>query len=369
MIRFDGPRPIAMGLAVLALFTTGCNRSPAATIAPPAVAPAGPPAGPPAGSPVAAPGATLGAGGAAVFGAVANATLEAVRDAPDLVHRCTKSAREALQSLAKQYPLEPLVRQAARAVMPECRDQASLAALLAAVPREMRTREETMDLARIELRNLSRFADAAAEVKPFVDEDPNNTETLSLYAAALYYQGRFAEAAPLVDRRWTVIVREENTDIMTMRADQFMKDGRPDRAEAILKNVLALNPNHLFAINTLRQVRTLRGDDTGAAVLAATAEAIDEQTGRRERAMAEANQRFQDLVAAFDKFDYPTAEAIAKELIDKAEDDSMRTELYSSLAAIYFMQGRMDDSLAARDQASRFAAQATAAALGTPVRP
>ncbi|MEO8083357.1 MAG: hypothetical protein ABI780_06005, partial [Ardenticatenales bacterium] len=304
-----------------------------------------------------------------VFGPVANATLEAVRDAPDLVHRCTKSAREALQSLAKQYPLEPLVRQAARTVMPECRDQASLAALLASVPREARTRDESLDLIRIELRNLSRFADAESEVKPFVDADPNDTETLSLFAAALYYQGRFAEAAPLVDRRWTVIVREENTDIMTMRADQFMKDGRPDRAEAILKDVLSLNPNHLFAINTLRQVQTLRGDEAGAAVLASTAEAIDAIASRRERAMAEANQRFQDLVTAFDAFDYPTAEKIAKELIGKAEDDSMRTELYSSLAAIYFMQGRMDDSLAARDQASHFAALATSVASGTPVSP
>lgn len=354
MIRFHGPRPSVAGLSLLVLVAAACNGGPAPTAAPPAPA-----------------AAAMPSGAAAGFGPEANATLEAVRGAPDIVHRCTKDAREALQSLAKQYPLEPLVRQAARSIMPECRDQASLAELLASVPRAARTRDEQLDLVRIELRNLSRFADAEAEVKPFVDADPKDTETLSLYAAALYYQGRFSEAAALVDRRWTVIVHEGNTDIMTMRADQFMKDGRPDRAEAILRQVLALNPNHLFAINTLRQVLSMRDDAAGAADLAATAEAIDGLIGVRERAMAEANQRLQDLVAAFDTFDYTTAAQIALEMIGKATDDGMRSELYSTLATIYHMQGREDAALDARNQASHFAALATpgAGAGGTAVIP
>lgn len=351
MFSAHGLRPTAVGLALLVLAAAACAKAPTPPAAPlaPTVA------------------ATTAAG--AVFDPAANATLEAVRDAPDIVHRCTKAAREALQSLAKTYPLEPLVRQAARSIMPECRDEASLVELLASVPRASRTRDEQIDLIRIELRNLSRFADAEAEVKPLVDADPNDTETLSLYAAALYYQGRFKEAVPLVDRRWTVIVREGNTDIMTMRADQFMKDGRPDRADAILRQVLDLNPKHLFAINTLRQVRTMRGDDAGAALLAATAEAIDGEIGVRERAMAEANQRLQDLVAAFDVFDYDTAAKIALEMIDKAADDGMRAELYSTLATIYHMQGAEDKALAARDQASHFESLATPRPAGTAVSP
>ncbi|MCC7019887.1 MAG: hypothetical protein IT332_09040 [Ardenticatenales bacterium] len=332
MIRTVVSRPLRSGAALAAMLAAACQAGPA-----PTPTPAGGGSAPTTG-----------------FSPAANATLAAVRDAPDIAHQCTTEARQALQSLARQYPAEPLVRQAARAIMPACRDQASLAELLSAVPRDARTRDEQLDLVRLYLRSLSRFADAEVEVKPLVDADPNNTDTLSLYASALYYQGRFAEALPLVDRRWTVLVREGNTDIMTMRADQLLKDGRVDRADAVLREVLSMNPSHMFAINTLRQVRVLQDDEAGAAQLAATAEAIDSQIGMRERAMAEANERFQDLVTAFDAADYTTAEQIARELLENAVDDGMRADLYTSLASIYRMQGRSDAALEARDQASHY---------------
>ncbi|MBK6768092.1 MAG: hypothetical protein IPG72_03485 [Ardenticatenales bacterium] len=348
LTRFVAPRPLLLGVTLFALLAAGCQGEPVATSAPAGVPPAGAPS---------------------TFGPSANATLVAVRDAPDIAHRCTTEARQALQDLAKRYPLEPLVRQAARSIMPVCHDQTSLAELLTAVPREARTRDEQLELIGLYLRSLSRFADAEAEVKPLVDADPNNTDTLSMYASALYYQGRLSEATALIDRRWTVLVHEGNTDIMTMRADQLMKDGRVDQADAVLREVLLLNPTHMFAINTLRQVRALQGDDAGAALLGATAEAIDSQNGIRERAMAEANERFQDLVAAFDSQDYATAEQIAKELIEKAADDGMRADLYCSLASIYRMQRRADDALKARDQASHYESLAAQTAVPAPGRP
>ena len=173
----------------------------------------------------------------------------------------------------------------------------------------------------------------------------------------------------MFDRRWTVLVREENTDIMTMRADQFMKDGHPERADSILRQVLEMNPSHMFAINTLRQVRLIRGDTNGAAELAATAEAIDAMVGLRERSMAQASERFQDLVTAFDKFDYKTAEQIAKELIANAADDRMRVELYNSLATIYYMQGRSEQALEARNEASRLQTSLTPSPEATGATP
>lgn len=357
MIRSPSMRPCLAGAMCLAMLAAACSPRAASTAQPAGAATL---AAPPGSTPPVA---------VATFGPFANATLSAIRDAPDLAHQCTTDARQALKELATQYPFESLVRQAARDLMPKCKDQASLAELLETIPRNQRTPDEQMDLIRLYVRNLSRFADAEAEVKPLVDADPNNTDTLSLYAAALYYQGRFAEAKALVDRRWTVLVREENTDILTMRADQFMKDGRPERADAILRQVLSMNPGHMFAINTLRQVKLMRGDSSAAAELAATAEAIDSLIGLRERSMAQASERFQDLVAAFDAFDYATAESIAKELIESAVDDTMRVDLYESLATIYLMQGHTEQALEARNEASRYQARLTPSPAPTGARP
>lgn len=346
-----GLRPIVVAVALVC--TAGCG--PAASNLP---APAGTALTANATAPADSSAAVATPASAATFGPDALATLTAVRDEPDLIHRCSTNARDALQALASTYPLEPLVRAAARKIMPECRDQASLVAMLEAVPEAARSRDEQLDLARMYLRELSRFADAEKLVKPLLDADPNNTDLLSLYAAALFYQGRFAEASRLVDRRWTVLVREQNVDIMTMRADQFLKDGRPDRAEAILRQVLAIAPEHMFALNTLRQVRSSRGDTAGADAAAATAQALESAMAVKAKVSAEIGERFQDFVDAFDRFDYATAESIVKELIAQTDDDAMLAELYYSLGTVYQQMGHIDDATKARDQSSMYANRA-----------
>lgn len=258
-----------------------------------------------------------------------------------------------MAALAKEYPLEPTVRQVARSVMPECREQEALVALLEARPEAQRPDDERIELATLYLRHVSRFSDAEAEIKPLLDRDRRNQDYVSIYAAALYYQDRFQEAIPYVDAIWTAITREENTDIMAMRADAFIGSGQVDRAILILKDVIRLNPTHTFAINLLRRAETMKGNVAAADVLSATSEAISVANADQSRAMTELQTRFRDLVAAFDAHDYDTAEAIAKELLAKAPHIGAEEQLYESLAAIYKMQGKPDLERQALDEATK----------------
>lgn len=347
--------PVAVGCFIAMLAGAGCRPGGAPDVA---VAPA----------------ATATRAGP-VFDAPALATLEAIRAIPDFPHLCAEASRDALAALAADFPREPLVVAAAREIMPRCRDYATLAVLLEEIPEAERTDVDRIELAQLYSRNLSRFADAEAIIAPVIERHPSDLHAVSIYAAALYYQGRFNEAAPLVDALWEQMVNEQNVDIMTIRADAFIDAGQVDRAIRILDQVLGWNPQHGFALNTMRKARVRAGDDEGAEAVAATREALDEASAAKQRAMTEIQRRFQDLVAAFDAYRYDDAAAIALELIDKAPDESSRAELYQSLANIRRMQGREDEALAARDEATRLmqlaAATRTAApaAAGTAVAP
>ncbi len=346
--------PALVGGLVAALAAAGCR-----------------PGGPPA---AVAPAATATLPGP-VFDAGALATLEAIRGIPDFPHLCAEDTRDALAALAADFPREPLVVSAAREIMPRCRDYATLAELLEEIPEAERTDADRVELAQLYSRNLSRFADAEAIIAPVIERNPTDLHAVSIYAAALYYQGRFKEAAPLVDALWEQMVNEQNVDILTIRADAFIDAGQVDRAIRILDQVLGWNPQHGFALNTMRKARVRAGDDAGAEAVAATREALDEASAAKQRVMTEIQRRFQDLVAAFDAHNYDEAAAIALELIEKAPDEASRSELYQSLGNIRHMQGRDEEALAARDEATRLQKLADAtrtaapAAAGTAVAP
>ncbi|MBK6768081.1 MAG: hypothetical protein IPG72_03430 [Ardenticatenales bacterium] len=284
------------------------------------------------------------------------ATLQAVTGAG--TGACNPDADAAVAAVAAQYPDAPEVMLARRAHATACQDWPALAEVLRAIPDASRVATDTANLARIEIRYLQEFDKGEAHIKPLAAADPTNVDYASLLAAALYYQQRFAEAVPNVDALWQPIVASKNVDIMTMRAEAFMEEGKVERAIRILNDVLKINPRHEFARNVLSRAMAIGGDGAAAADVQATTEAMRVTREAETANTTWVNDRLNELRAAFDAGRFAEAERLAHSIIPRLPE-ARKHEMYRTLKDVYIALGRFDDA----DKALGIAA---ALELGTP---
>lgn len=269
------------------------------------------------------------------------ATLEALRSIDPAL--CSRAAMADLSTLVERFPDAPEVRTAQVAYYERCGEWQALANLLGAIPAEARTEANTAALARIRIRYLHQFAEGEALVRPLLEAHPTNIDYVSLLAAALYYQQRFAEVTPLVDRHWFEIVAARNVDIMTMRGEAFMEEGKSDRAIRVLRDVLAIDPRHAFAQGVLGRALAISGDDAGSAAVLAT---LDAQRAAEEARSADTtwiNDRLLELREAMAARRFEESERLARSMIPRLPEDR-KHEMYRTLKEIYIALGRFPDA-------------------------
>lgn len=281
---------------------------------------------------------------------------------------CTAAARASLDDLAQRFAGAPEIDAARRAYHATCGEWQALADLLGAIPAATRSEADTVSLARIKIRYLQQFAEGEALIRPLAAAQPDNVDYASLLAAALYYQQRFGEAVAMVDRLWQPLMAARNADIMTMRAEAFMEEGKVDRAIRVLNDVLAFNPQHEFARTVLGRAMAIGGDAAGSAAVQATAQAL---RAAREADVANAtwvNDRLTELRAAFDAQRYSESEQLARAIIPRLPADR-KHEMYGTLGDILVAMGRFDAAAKAKDVAAALAAGTPEAAIPAGDRP
>ncbi len=281
---------------------------------------------------------------------------------------CGASARASLDALAQRYAGAPEVNAAQRAYYATCGEWQALADLLDAIPAALRSEADTVALARIQIRYLQQFAAGEALIRPLVDAQPDNLDYASLLAASLYYQQRFGEAVAMVDRLWQPLSAARNADIMTMRAEAFMEEGKVDRAIRVLEDVLAFSPDHEFARTVLGRALAIGGDAEGSTAVQATAAAL---RATREADLANStwvNDRLTELRAAFDARRYDESERLARAILPRLPENR-KHEMYGTLADILVAMGRFDGAAKAQAVAAALAAGTPEAAIPAADRP
>lgn len=306
------------------------------------------------------------AGGAAGLDVPSLATAQALSTGDPAA--CSAASRASLDDLAQRFAGAPEIDAARRAYYTACGEWQALADLLAAIPAASRSEADTVTLARVKVRYLQQFAEGEALIRPLAAAQPDNLDYASLLAAALYYQQRFGEAVAMVDRLWQPLMAARNADIMTMRAEAFMEEGKVDRAIRVLNDVLAFNPQHEFARTVLGRAMAIGGDAEGSAAVQATAQAL---RAAREADVANAtwvNDRLTELRAAFDAQRFDESEQLARAIIPRLPADR-KHEMYDTLGDILVAMGRFDDAAKAKGVAAALAAGTPEAAIPAADRP
>lgn len=281
---------------------------------------------------------------------------------------CSGAARASLDDLARRFPSAPEVDAARRVYHQTCGEWQALADLLAAIPAASRSEADTVALARIQIRYLQDFSAGEALIRPFVAAQPDNLDYASLLAASLYYQQRFGEAVAMVDRLWQPMVAARNSDIMTMRAEAFMEEGKVERAISVLNDVLASYPEHEFARTVLGRAMAIAGNAAGAADVQATAEVIRATREAGAANIAWINDRFTELRAAVDAGHFDDAEPLARAILPRLPEDR-KHEMYGTLSDILVALGRFDEAAKAQAMSAALAAGTPEAAFAAADRP
>jgi len=282
----------------------------------------------------------------------AQARMQAVL-ALDAQQRCAPSAIADLQAVHKAYPAAAAPYAALRTTLEDCQRWEPLAALLESRPADGRTLDETVDLARLYIIYLQRFAEGEALIQPLVAANPDNVDYVALLTSALFYQRRVAEAAPFVDRIWDAVVANRLADIMAMRAMAHHEAGRSDRALSILEEARGYQPENVFVLTSLGQVAAAMGDADAAATASAGAQEAREAQGAQVALNARLQDLYRRLGEAYNQGLFLDVEPLAKQLLEGGAPPDLQVEIHRVLSRTYLELGRTEDAAAAADEASR----------------
>jgi len=279
--------------------------------------------------------------------------------------RCAPEAVAQLQAIVQAYPAAAAPYAALRQTLESCQLWEPLAALLGSKPPAERSQDETVDLARLYIVFLQRFAEGEALIKPLVDAEPNNVDYVSLLTAALHYQQRGAEAVLYVDRLWEAIVAARNVDVMVMRALAYHDAGQSERALRILEQARAFRPDDTFLLTAFSQVAAALGHEGAAATADAASQAAREAKDVQIAMNTRLNDIYRRMGEAFNQGLFLDIEPLAQQLLEGGAPPALLPEIHRVRSRAFLELGRLEESAAAAEEAARIE-QALSAGTVTP---
>lgn len=154
---------------------------------------------------------------------------------------------------------------------------------------------------------------------------------------------RPADAEKLLDRAWTQSDDgNQRSEILLLRGDIALGQGRAAEAMAHLRDALELNPSQAEAAARLGDLLCARGDEAEARDVLDRALAPSEAYSPKLRPAAEALARLLATSADPDVFYWPTALSLAEAIFRRRQGPMAAETLAMALAA----QGRFNDALA-----------------------
>lgn len=286
-------------------------------------------------------------------GPEARATQAAVAAIP-VADRCEEEMLSALGTLHDAYPTDSTLFALVVETFDRCQAYEDLTAAYERRPDEVRGDVERRELARVYLRHAGRFEDALAIVAPLAEATPGDADLAGITAASLYYLGRVEEVSPYLDGVWNQLVASGNVELMTMRAEAYVKQGNTARARRIYEQILEQSPNYPFALTSYGQWLVEQGDAESLAYgdrLLRRSESINAVRDREAASGSRINDLSKAMMKAWEAQDYEQTLQIALQLQPILPDDK-QPDIYRTLGHTYTELGRNDE---ARDAYTRAA--------------
>lgn len=284
--------------------------------------------------------------------AASRARVQAVL-ALDAQTRCEPGPIAELQSVQQAYPQELEPYAALREVLEACQRWEPLADLIGAKPADQRTLDETVDLARLDIIYLQRFAEGEALIKPLVEANPRDVDYVSLLTAALFYQHRAGEAARYVDPLWEDIIAARNVDVMVMRAMAYHEAGQSTRALRILEQAKGYRPDDLLLLTSIGQVSAGLGDVDAAATAQAAADAARSVQDARVAMSSRMEDLYRRLGDAYNQGLFLDVEPLAQQLLDGDVQRELLPDIHRVRSRAFLELGRFEEAATAADEADR----------------
>lgn len=266
-----------------------------------------------------------------------------------------QSELDLLKSLHAKYPAAAEVSNTLQTALQARQDWDALEKLLTEKPAAERTPAEQVNLAKVYIK-LGRYRDASDIVGVMADAAPNDLELNSLAGYAWYYEGKYDEAARAFDRVWDALVAAKKIDELMMRGMIYFYKGDQERASAVLKKTVEINPDYIPGLNALSRVYAARGDNAQADSYRAQAESAHARQTADEARRMRLTSRARDLEGAFAAGRYAECVEIAREMLQTA-DDAQKPALYQYLGQAYQATGKQAEAQAAFQEAARLQQQ------------
>ncbi len=266
-----------------------------------------------------------------------------------------QSELDFLKKLHAKYPAAAEVSSTLQAALQARQDWDALEKLLTEKPAAARTPGEQVNLAKVYIK-LGRYRDASDILGAMADAAPQDLELNSLAGYALYYEGKYDEAARDFDRVWDALVAAKKIDELMMRGMIYFYKSDQERASEVLKKTVKINPDYIAGLNALSRVYAAKGDGAQADLYRAQAERAHARQTADEARRMRLTSRARDLERAFTAGRYAECIEIAHEMLQTA-DDAQKPALYQYLGQAYQATGKQAEAQAAFQEAARLQQQ------------
>jgi len=260
-----------------------------------------------------------------------------------------------LKAVHAKYPAAAEVRQTLQTALQARQDWDALEKLLTEKPEAERTQSERVYLSKVYLK-LGRYKEARAILEPLAAAAPQELELNSLLGQALYFEGRYEEAARVFDRVWDAIVAAKQVDELMMRGMIYFYQGDKGRAIETLKKTVEINPDYFSGYNALSRVYAAQGDTAQAEAARAQAERAHARQTAEETRRIRLNALARDLENAFASRRYEECVRIAQEMLQSA-DEAQKPTLYDYIGQAYQAVGKQAEAQSAFQEAARLRQQ------------
>lgn len=256
-----------------------------------------------------------------------------------------------LQTLRTRYSQAPELRALLREVYLARQDFTALAELM--LEARPQTAADSLELARVLCKD-QRFEAAAPVLAGLLAQGPPGAELRWLAAYTAFHRGQQQQAAALLDGGWQELLGQGHDGALLLRGLLHCYHGEHARAEALLREGLARQPDDIGAANALARVIAAQGRAAEAAEWFARVDALQTQGKERQRRFNQINDALRSLDLAWQERDFASGERHARTALQLG-GPAVQRNAWLWLVQIYRAQGREAEARAAEEQAQALA--------------
>jgi tetratricopeptide (TPR) repeat protein len=278
-------------------------------------------------------------------------TLRRIKAAMDESGALPIADFDTVRSLREKYPHADEPKQAYRQALMIRGNWPALETDLESISRGEMTADERILLART-YGKLGKYREAAAELEPMVEADPEDVAKRGMLALAYFHLDRPDQAAAQLDRVWDRIVAEKKLEEITLRGLIYLRLGDVPRSIETLKQAIEIDPASSPAHSALSRAYAQAGNEELADLHRSRAAEQNQIAAAATFAASRRVNQVYQLEAAWKTKDYARVVELANEMLAGA-DAPQRSVLYQYIFEAQKALGNQTEATKALEAARR----------------